>query len=116
MSLLSVLVYRHRHEYHTPRDRYVSRDAGEQGGTLITQPVILQGGRITVNACVRGSLRVRLLNVDGKPIPGFDTVIRGDGVALPLEWAQPLDRVGSEPVRIEFLMRDTQLYGFDVRQ
>ncbi len=97
-----------------PRDRYVSRDAGEKGGTLITQPVILQGDRITVNACVNDEMRVRLLDVEGTPIHGFDTMIQGDGVALPVEWKQSLSTIKDKSVRIEFQMKKARLYAFDV--
>jgi len=96
------------------RDRYVSRDAGADGGALVTPPLLIQGGRITVNASVRGELRVRLLSIDGEPIGGFDAVIQGDGVALPVPWMPSLDTLKDRPVRIEFLMKDAQLYGFDV--
>jgi hypothetical protein len=53
-----------------PRDRYVSRDAGAQGGTIRTRPVILAGSEITLNAKVDGELRVRLLDGSGNPITG----------------------------------------------
>ena len=83
-----------------PRDRYVSRDAGAKGGTLTTPPVILQGKKLTVNACVRGEMRVRLLDASGKPIPGFDAAdckpIQGDAVALPVEWKGSLERRGRQ--------------------
>ncbi|MBN1420750.1 MAG: hypothetical protein JXP34_18410 [Planctomycetes bacterium] len=98
------------------RDRYVSRDADGDGGTLITQPVTFEGNRMTVNARVGGSLRVRLLTVDGEPIPGFDAMVRGDGVALPVEWPQPLSGNRDRPVRIEFQMKSAQLYALDVEE
>lgn len=100
------------------RDRYVSRDADAKGGTLITQPVIVQGNTLTVNACVRGQMRVRLLDASGKPIPGFDAAdgkpIQGDAVALPVAWKSSPNAVKDKPVRIEFQMKDAQLYAFDV--
>jgi hypothetical protein len=101
-----------------PRDRYVSRDAGPDGGTLTTPPVILEGKKLTVNAHVRGEMRVRLLDTAGKPLPGFDfgdcQPIRGDGIALPVEWPGTLEAVKDKPVRIEFQMKDSQLYAFDL--
>jgi hypothetical protein len=103
-----------------PRDRYVSRDAGAEGGTLTTPPVILQGDRLTVNACVRGQMRVRLLDTEGKPIPGFDAVdcppIQGDAVDLSVHWKGSLETITDEPVRIEFQLRDAHLYGFDLKE
>lgn len=103
-----------------PRDRYVSRDADADGGTLITSPVVLHGSALTVNASVRGEMRVRLLDTDGKPIAGFDASdckpIHGDAVALPVEWNKPLTTLKDKPVRIEFQMKDSQLYSFDLHE
>jgi hypothetical protein len=100
------------------RDRYVSRDAGPDGGTLTTPPVILEGKKLTVNACVRDEMRVRLLDTAGRPLPEFDfddcQPIHGDAVALPVEWKGSLNAVNDRPVRIEFQMKDSQLYAFDL--
>jgi hypothetical protein len=102
------------------RDRYVSRDADGDGGTLLTQPVILDGMKMTVNARVDGEMRVRLLDVEGKPIPGFDAAdckpIHGNGVALSVEWNKPMSDVKGKPVRIELQMNNAQLYGFDLAE
>jgi hypothetical protein len=101
-----------------PRDRYVSRDADAQGGTLLTRPLILDGSAITLNARVRGELKARLLDAFGRPLPGFDLPdcqpIHGDAVALPLRWTGVLSGIKEKPVRIEFQLRDAQLYGFDL--
>ncbi len=98
------------------RDRYVSRDAGPEGGTLITRPVVSGDVKMTVNARINGDLCVRLLDRDGKAIPGFEATVHGDGVALPVEWKQSLDNVKNKPVRIEFMMQDAQLYGFTLEE
>lgn len=103
-----------------PRDRYISRDADTKGGSLVTVPVVLQGNRLTANACVRGEMRVRLLNADGKAIAGFDAddckPIQGDEVELAVEWKRPLSDVNGKPVRLEFQMKDAQLYAFDIQE
>ncbi len=103
-----------------PRDRYVSRSAGSDGGTLTTPPVILPGGKTMVNARVRGELRVRLLDASGEAIRGFDAddckPIRGDAIAIPVEWKGSLIAVKDKPVRIEFQMNDAELYAFDLAQ
>ncbi len=103
-----------------PRDRYVSRDAGADGGSLLTPPAVLAGRRMTVNADVSGELRVRLLDAKGKPIPGFDVEdcrpVKGDSVAHPIEWKTSLATLGDTPVQVEFLLRDARLYGFDLAE
>lgn len=100
------------------QDRYVSRDAGPEGGSLVTAPVVLQGNKITVNASVRGEMRMRLLDAAGKAIPGFDAgdckPLQGDAVALPVEWKRPLSDLNGKPVRLEFQMKESQLYAFDL--
>ncbi len=100
------------------RDRYVSRQAETGEGILRTPPVILTAHEITVNAKINGYLRVRLLDLDGKPLQGFDIddqrSIRGDSLAHVVRWQKALAAVGDKPVRIEFRLRDTQLYGFEL--
>lgn len=97
-----------------PRDRYVSRDAGPNTGRLLTKNLVLNGARLTVNANVVGSLRVRLLDLNGKTKSNFDWVsVQGDSTSHVLPWKAPLDR---EPVRIEFESREAQLFGFDLLQ
>ncbi|MFH1268223.1 MAG: hypothetical protein ABIK89_21090, partial [Planctomycetota bacterium] len=100
------------------RDRYVSRDADATGGTLRTPPVALSGNRITLNAEVSGEIRVRLLDAEGKPLPGFDAAdsspAKGDSLAHEVQWKQSPATLPDEPVSIEFLLRDARLYGFDL--
>jgi len=101
-----------------PRDRYVSRDAGPGGGRLVTRPVILMGGRLTVNANVEGQLRVRLLGDDGEPIPGFDAAdcrpVEGDSLDHPIQWKGSRSTLAGRAVRIEFIMSDAQLFAVNV--
>lgn len=100
------------------RDRYVSRDAGSDGGTLRTPLVILSGSKMTVNAAVSGQLRIRLLDDSGKPIPGFDAddrqPIQGDSLAHPVQWKSVLSTLHNKPVVIEFNLHDAQLCAFDL--
>jgi hypothetical protein len=100
------------------RDRYVSRDAGPDGGSLVTPPVVLAGSGMTVNARVRGELRVALLNVDRTPVPRFAAddcqPIEGDSLTHAVQWNRPLSDLGETAVRIEFRLRDAELYSFEL--
>ncbi|MFC1784458.1 hypothetical protein ACFL0J_02355 [Candidatus Neomarinimicrobiota bacterium] len=97
------------------RDRYVSRDADLFEGYLITKPIILNGNSITVNANIYESCRVRLLDEHQRPIQGYDWVeLNGDSVAHSVKWETDLDRITNKPVRLEFRMKKTQLFGFDL--
>ena len=54
-----------------PRDRYVAREADLNPGRLVTRPLLFNGSDLTINAEVVGTLRVRLLDRDSEPLPGF---------------------------------------------
>ena len=100
------------------KNGFVSRDAVARKGMLRTPNVILDGDGITVNAKVKGELRVRLTDAESTPLPGFDWLdclpINGDSVAHQVRWQGVLPRVMDVPVRLEFSLRDGELYGFDV--
>jgi hypothetical protein len=100
-----------------PRDRYVAREASLNMGTLKTKPVILNASSMTVNAYVVGEMRVRLLDIDGSPLPDFGWIeLSGDNVAHQVNWNETLKILNGKDVRIEFQLRDAQLFGFDLYQ
>ncbi|MEZ5275093.1 MAG: hypothetical protein R3F07_01780 [Opitutaceae bacterium] len=99
-----------------PRDRYVAREADLNPGRLVTRPLLLNGSSLTVNARVVGGLRVRLLDRDFEPLPGFGwTELSGDSIAIPANWKEPLSSLTGKAVRLEYELTDTCLYGFDLR-
>lgn len=98
-----------------PRDRYLSRSAGPAEALLLTPPVLLEGDRITVNAAVRGSLRLRLRDAAGRPLEGFTAeALRGDSLAHGVRWPGVLTALRGRPVRLELRLADADLYGFDL--
>ncbi len=100
------------------RDRYVSRDAALDGGRLVTPALVLPAGQLTVNANVRGELRLALLDQQGRAIAGCSAEdcqpIRGDSLSHAVHWKNPPSDLERRGVRIEFQLHDGQLYGFDV--
>jgi hypothetical protein len=100
-----------------PRDRYVSRDADLNTSRLLTKPLVLDASSITVNANVAGAMRVRLLDQEGNPKPSFDWVeIRGDAIAHPVRWKAAVTSLRQTPVRLEFELKEAQLFGFDLQK
>ena len=101
------------------RNGFVSRDAGPGRGSLRTPLILLEAARLTVNATVEGEMRLRVLDGTGTPIPGFDRTdgapVIGDSVAHPVTFAGRLQTLRGRPVRLEFSLRDAELYGFDLR-
>jgi hypothetical protein len=98
-----------------PRDRYVAREADLNPGRLVTKPLLLNGSGLTVNAQVIGALRVRLLDRDFEPLPGFGWVeLKGDSIAIRSDWAEPISSLTGKAVRLEFELTNTRLFGFDI--
>ncbi|HEV2294772.1 MAG TPA: hypothetical protein VGR35_13035 [Tepidisphaeraceae bacterium] len=103
-----------------PRDRYVAREANEQGGRLTTPLVLLEGKSLTVNAAVKGELRARVLDAQGKAIPGFDLVdcepVHGDFLRAPIRWKRSIGELMQQPVSLQFQLRDGTIYGVEVHE
>ena len=102
------------------KNGFVSRDAGTVEGRLRTRPVVLSGSRLTVNAHVIGHMRLRVLDLQGQPLAGFDTddcrPIQGDSIAHQVQWKRDLAHLSEQPLRLEFSLRRAELYGFDLLQ
>jgi hypothetical protein len=71
-----------------------------------------------VNAEVEDALRVRILDADGKPLPGFGwddcQPIRGDSVRHAVKWSGNLASLKDTPVWLEFALRKAKLYAFEL--
>jgi hypothetical protein len=102
----------------TPVDRYVSRDAGASGGTLLTQPLELKGKTLTVNADIQGEIQVRLLREKGMPVRGHDwkdcKPLKGDSISHKVNWGRKGSALPDGTFQIEFNVKDARLFGFDV--
>ena len=99
-------------------DGFVSLEAGVEPGTVTTKS-LQAAGDLRVNADVRGEMRVALLDGTGKPVAGYSAKdcepIRSDGLRHAVRWggktsaqAQP----GGKPFRLQFTLRDANLYSF----
>jgi hypothetical protein len=104
-------------------DGYVSLDAGDRQGVLVTRPLTFRGSECVVNlAAHEGELRAELLDSSGKPLAGFgldDCVpLRGDGLALPIKWRGSVDlaALAGRTVQIRFALHQAALYAFQFRE
>jgi hypothetical protein len=98
------------------KDRYVSRDAGLNEGEIITKPLIIEGKSISINANIHDEFKVRLLDQDCNSIQGFDWVsIKGNDVNIPVKWKKDISSLEGKTVRIQFKMKNAQLFCFYVK-
>jgi hypothetical protein len=102
------------------RDRFISVDAGREGGSFVTPPLRFTGNTLTLNVEVRpgGKVRVGLLNEKGEAAPGRAVedcqAVTDDRLDAVVKWKNGTDvsdRVG-RPTRMRVELTDASLYGF----
>ncbi|MEX1231758.1 MAG: GDSL-type esterase/lipase family protein [Planctomycetaceae bacterium] len=104
-----------------PLDRFVSADAGSDGGTLTTIPVRYSGDRLEINANVKpdGHIIVELLDGAGRPLEGVTASekLSGDGLRHSVQFAGTTDLSvhRGQPVSLRFKMKNAELYSFAFR-
>ena len=102
------------------KDGFLSRDAGKEGGRLLTKILRMKGEELTINANVSGVLRLRVLDPSGKPLSGFGEgeiePIIGDATDHVVKTKGDLACLAGIPVRLEFFLRDAEFYGFELHE
>lgn len=110
-------------------DGFVSMDAGEDAGMLITRPLLLKGKRLYLNAEVSAGGRITVEILDGRTfdtttdeadVPVFPftkdnaAAILTDSVNHPVTWenAVSLQTLRGRQVRLRFNLQRARLYSF----
>lgn len=101
-------------------DGFVSVDASQNGGWLVTPPMIFDGSQLALNISVSalGQACVEIQDSSGRTIPGFemescDRILMND-VAHVVSWKGKPDvsSLAGKPVRLKIDMKSTKLYAF----
>ena len=100
-------------------DGFVSVDAGDETGTLLTRPFRCDGGSLTINAAARGgTVGVAVLDESGIQHQGYSRVdcalFDGDSVSHKVTWRGKgsLDELRGRDIRLKFYLRNARLYSF----
>ena len=101
------------------KDGFVSLDATDRA-TLVTKPLVFDGKTMHVNCNTRkgGSVRVALLDEQGKPLPGFGLKncdpLTGNSVSQQVTWNKKsaLTALGGKTIRLRFELTKCQLWSF----
>jgi hypothetical protein len=97
-------------------DGFVSIDAGENTGTIVTRPLLVQGNRLELNMASEGSVRVAVLDQSGRHYDGFsleDCVpLSADDVRAEVRWRGGADlaSLAGKVLRVKFELRHTKLF------
>jgi len=102
------------------RDGFVSLDAADELGSVLTRPLTFSGRRLFLNADIApgGHVSVGVLSADKQPLAGYSladaTLIRDGGLAQPVAWKTeneiPLSR--DAHLRLTFQLKNARLYSF----
>ena len=101
------------------RDGFVSVDAGDTEGVLLTKPLLWRGSSLWINAdATNGELLVEVLDENGDPLENWSrsvvVPIAEDGVRQAVNWnsAGELANLKGQLVRLRFHLRDAEFYAF----
>ncbi len=96
-------------------DGFFSWHCGFKPGKVITKPITFTGNTLLLNFATSalGSVRVQILDAEGNPLDGYDSGVHfGDSVDRPIPFSAPLSELAGKPVRLEFTLKDADLYSF----
>ena len=95
------------------RDGFISLDAGEQAGTIQTEPFKLPGTKLLVNVdAPKGELRAEVLNGAGKVVAQSEP-LSGDLLREPVKWFQgDIADLKDQTASLRFTLRNGQFYSY----
>ena len=104
-------------------DGFVSVKAPMSGGELVTKPFTFTGKHLYLNfsTSAAGSVRIEVQDANGTPIKGFSLddcpELFGDSLSYIVFWntGGDLSALAGKPVRLRFVMKDTDLYAVRFR-
>lgn len=101
------------------RDGFASMSGS---GEVVTEILKYSGNYLFINAAVRGSMTVELLDENGDVIPGFSAgecnVVKTDGCKIMVSWKEHSDlrSLNGRNLKIKFQLEDADLYSFWISQ
>ena len=95
------------------RDGFVSLDAGESEGSILTEPFVLTGTKLFANVdALKGELRAEVLDRDAKVLATSDPV-NGDLPRSEVAWKQgDVAALSGQIIALRFWLRNASLYSY----
>ena len=99
---------------------FYSLASGNHTGQLLTRPLLCEGATLSLNAGVRGSLRVALEDAFGHSIKGFSSAdcgpVSGDSLQHKVRWKdnESLSRLRGKSIRLRIEIDRGEIYSFHI--
>ena len=95
------------------RDGFVSLDAGDKEGQLVTRQMVMPAGKLFVNVnAQKGRLLVEILDADNEVV-AVSKSVSGDSVRQQISWKETgLDGRTGQAVSLRFTLRNASLYSY----
>jgi len=95
------------------RDGFISLDAGEEEGTLLTKPFTMPGGTMFVNAdAFKGEIRAQVLDKEGKAL-AMSVSMEGNQLRGETQWQKGnIADLKGQVVSIRFIIRNAAFYSY----
>jgi hypothetical protein len=96
------------------RDGFVSLDAGETEGHMLTKPLVLDGKDLHLNVDARhGYVVVTVTDDMGTPLENYTSErITGDELETTVNFSRPLGDIKGREVRLRFQLKAASLYSY----
>ena len=96
------------------RDGFVSLDAGETEGRMLTKPLILDDGELHLNAdASQGYVTVSITDDIGTPLENYTSrQVVGDQLDGKIEFSHSLEALSGKEIRLRFQLRNASLYSY----
>ena len=97
------------------RDGFISLDAQEAEGVLVTEPFVLEGSELFVNCDGhhQGGLTVEVLDADGADVLAKSAPVIGDQLRAQLQWDEgDLASLKNQKVRLRFVVQNASFYSY----
>lgn len=103
-------------------DGFASLHAGYKEGSAVSKPLLLDGGVLRANFSTSsiGYVKIGVLDESGNPLPGFGVPdaeeLAGDEIDRGITWknGRSIAELKGRTVRLQFILRDADLYSFGV--
>jgi hypothetical protein len=103
-------------------DGFASLAAGFDGGTVTTKPFVCDGQTLSLNAKANfyASVRVEVLDEQGKPLPGYAAdecvPMATDSVEHAISWRErrSLRELKGRPIKLRFHLTNARLYAYRI--